>query len=66
MKGAYCQSLGSISLEYFPHPLFHLAGGFVGKGDGGDIAGVDAAFVHQIGNFLRNYTGFTATGTGKY
>ena len=52
MKGRDGEALALGLAQQASHARFHFAGGFIGKGDGGDIARWYAALFHQIGNFL--------------
>jgi len=52
---------GSDELE---DPLFHLAGGLVGKGQGEQLLGLGEALGKDIGEAVGEYPGFAAARTG--
>ena len=50
----------------FSDSLFHLAGGFVGKGHRGNPVGRITTFVDEIADLLRDHTGLAAARTGEH
>ena len=46
--------------QHTPHAVFHLAGGFVGKGYSQNLVGARPTCVHQVNNAGRKRLGFTS------
>jgi hypothetical protein len=66
VEGGYRQSPAVAILQQPRDPLFHLPGGLVGKGDGGDVARRNPARFDQIGDFPRDNPRFAGTRSGKH
>src|SRR5690554_3550437 len=65
MEGGYNQPSGEFAIDNPAHSLFHLAGGLVGEGNGGNMAPRNAKVLDQIGNFSGYYAGFATASTGQ-
>ena len=52
----------SICAQNFGHTVAHLAGGFVGEGDGEDVPGGDVHDAYQVGDAIGQHTGFSRAG----
>ena len=55
-----------FAVEHLAYALFHLPGGFVGKGHRGDSARAHPALLDQISNFGGNHTGFARTSARQH
>ena len=66
VKGGDGQPAGFVAADQLAHAFFHLARGFIGKGDSHNVLGLDAAFLHQVGDFARDHAGFAASSTGQH
>ena len=66
VEGRDLQFVGDGSRQQLGHPLLHFLGRLVGEGDGGDIARLKAAVLHQIGDFLRDDARLARAGTGQH
>ena len=64
MEGAHGEALGLLADEV-EDPLPHLPGGLVGEGDGHDAAGVDADYLHQVGDAVGDDARLAAAGPGE-
>ncbi len=65
VKSANGQPARILFAEHLAHAFLHFFGGFVGKGNRGDVVRRIACFGNQIADFLGNHAGFAAAGTGQ-
>ncbi len=66
VEGGDAQPFALLALEQLADTLLHLAGGLVGEGHRGDMAGSDTTALNQIGNLLRNHARLARTGAGQH
>ncbi len=66
VEGGHGQAACLGALEQAADALLHLARGLVGEGHGDDVAGLDAAMLHQIGDLAGDHAGLAGAGTGEH
>ena len=65
VEGAHPHVAGLAGVDELHDAFLHLAGGFVGEGEGHDAEGVDA-FLDHIGDAVGEGAGLARTGTGDH
>ena len=63
VKSTNGQPARILFAEHLAHPFLHFLGGFIGKGNRGDVVRRITGLGNQIADFLGNHAGFAAAGT---
>ena len=65
MEGGDGEAARFAAAEHGGDALLHFARGFVGEGDGGDVAGGVARVAYHVGDFFGDDAGFAAACAGE-
>src|SRR5690606_10877584 len=65
VEGGHRQAACLGALEQAADTLLHFPRGLVGNGHGVDVAGLDSALLHQVGDFACDHAGLAGAGAGQ-
>ncbi len=66
VEGRNLQFFGSRPRQELADPFLHFLRRLVGEGDGGHVARLEAAVLHQIGDLLRDHPRLARAGAGQH